>query len=96
VPAPKAAADPCGPPEAGDPAALAAAYEAVRAAALASPAGAGHGTALIRARGVAAWLQAGPCQPAAPASRPALARAGAPAPAVSVLAAMTLAVLAAP
>jgi hypothetical protein len=78
---------------------MAAAYELARSAALGGRAGGGgHGAAVIRARGVAAWLQVQVSQPAdaMPVPAPALGVPLVPAgPAVTVLAAMTLAALAA-
>ena len=74
---------------------MAAAYELARSAALGGWAGgSGHGVAVIRARGVAAWMQVQVSLPAAvmpvpgPAPGVPLVPAG---PAVTVLAAMTLA-----
>ena len=70
------------------------AYELARSAALHG--GSGHGAAVIRARGVAAWIRVSDGLPAAPApvSGPGAAAATVPAgPAVAVLAAMTLAAM---
>jgi hypothetical protein len=92
--APKAPADPAGPGREQPAADLAAAYELARSAALDGRAG-GHGVAVIRARGVAAWMQACDGLPATPVPAP-LAAHGVPAPAgpvVTVLAAMTLAAM---
>jgi hypothetical protein len=91
--APKAAADPAGPGREQPAAARAAAYELAGSAALDGGAG-GQGAAVIRARGVTAWMQACDGLPA-PVPTP-LPAHGVPVPAgpvVTVLAAMTLAAM---
>jgi hypothetical protein len=84
-------------PSAAASAGLAGAYEQARAAALGSPPGGGHGAAVIRSRGVAAWIQVSAALPAArqPPPAPVPGTPAAAPPVVSVLAAMTLAALAA-
>jgi len=74
---------------------MAAAYELARSAALGGQAGRGHGAAVIRARGVAAWMQVQDSLPPAPRPAP-MPGPGRPPPAgqvVTVLAAMTLAAM---